>query len=445
MVRDSNSARSRWPSNIVAISLAMSLFFIAQILIILQPRYNVDLGDFALTLDEKANNSADASQSQSQGQALKDTPTTDENGKEDGFFNRLPIYHKEYKEGFHSNAHCVGENFQRDAWKFRSCQFQNLCFDVEDREFVLFQSEEQIMLEKALSHEKLDLFWAASNMNTTVSVGGLNPKWGKEHKDLEWYPKLRPIEDLERQGGYYMLSDDKILIPWHSMAGFNPGHLVWDDFLPLYTLLSIFDLTEKDMVLIRYDLKKLAMWASCQRQWIKCRPILKKFLPLIGVELEQTSTQNDTTLEIASDKKKSKYVCASNGAAGLGMLTDHGTKLHGWVKKDYEYAYNIGRGGTMFQFRNWMVDKLLGSTNKKRNINEPPYRIVISNGSSDKPSRKVYFHDHAKFLKKKLGSKYNLDVREVELAKLSMKEQVELASEASIFISMCGGGAVTSM
>ena len=44
------------------------------------------------------------------------------------------------------------------------------------------------------------------------------------------------------------------------------------------------------------------------------------------------------------------WVCASNGAAGLGMLTDHGSKLHGWMKKDYEYSHNFGRGALLYNY-----------------------------------------------------------------------------------------------
>lgn len=440
------------PRNIVALAVVSSLFFTGQILVVLRTHHDVDMGDFILDI-ESNNENPNKGMGLSQGEGSisiqshvesrnnKELPTP--NGPPDGSFNKFPIYYKEFQEGFHSNSHCIGENFGDDAWKYRSCQFQNLCFDTVDKEFVLFTSPEQRELEKALSHADLNLFWPASSMNTTVSVGGLNPKWNKEHTSLKWYPTLRDADDLKKQGGYYTLQADKVLVPWHSLAGFNPGHLVWDDFLPIFTLLSAFDMTRKELALIRYDLP-LAMWASCQRQWIKCRPILTKFLPLLGTELDKTSTQNDTVLEIFSNDVKSKYICSPHGAAGMGMLTDHGTKLHGWVKSDYEYAFNVGRGGSMYQFRNWMVDHLLGEHNE-RDISKPPYRIVISSKSSKTAFRNVSFSKHAAFLKKKLGGKYELDIREVRLASMSMAEQVSLAAETSVFITMCGGGAITAM
>ena len=36
-------------------------------------------------------------------------------------------------------------------------------------------------------------------------------------------------------------------------------------------------------------------------------------------------------------------------------------------------------------------------------------------------------------------------MQEVELAKMTLNDQIELVAGASIFITMCGGGAVTAM
>eukprot|EP00580_Thalassiosira_gravida_P019743 CAMPEP_0201673100 /NCGR_PEP_ID=MMETSP0494-20130426/33843_1 /ASSEMBLY_ACC=CAM_ASM_000839 /TAXON_ID=420259 /ORGANISM="Thalassiosira gravida, Strain GMp14c1" /LENGTH=165 /DNA_ID=CAMNT_0048154927 /DNA_START=187 /DNA_END=680 /DNA_ORIENTATION=+ len=103
-------------------------------------------------------------------------PRNDRNRDPDGYFNNLPVYYKKFNEQFHSNAHCIGENFvdskerkSNSAWKYRSCKFQNLCFDTVDEEFVLFLSEEQKALENALmkvsgrSHQHQHQFWPASS------------------------------------------------------------------------------------------------------------------------------------------------------------------------------------------------------------------------------------------------------------------------------------------
>ena len=54
----------------------------------------------------------------------------------------------------------------------------------------------------------------------------------------------------------------------------------------------------------------------------------------------------------------SNYLCFDRGVAGLGLLTDHGDKLHGWDKTDYEVSHNLGRGKILWDFRNHLLRNL---------------------------------------------------------------------------------------
>lgn len=141
----------------------------------------------------------------------------DNNRIPDGTFNGINIYYKE--EPTDSTVSCVGENYQTDAWIFRSCQFRHLCFDITEQEYVLFQSPEE---RQWMQHSRNDtLIGTSSNMNVTVALGGLNPKWTKKAwPKLEWFPKVVP--DI-LTGGYYELSPHISWVPFHSFAGFNAG------------------------------------------------------------------------------------------------------------------------------------------------------------------------------------------------------------------------------
>ena len=378
------------------------------------------------------------------------------NQKPDGHFNGKPIHYQPYEEGWHSNVHCIGDNFGKDAWKYRSCHFQNYCFDMSNQSFVLFTSPEQLHLDTAIAKVEKDALTTPSFGNeTTVSVGGINSKWGNDVKHIEWFPKLSSVDEMKKAGGHYTFSNEgTTLLFFHSLAGFNPGHLVWDDFLPIYTLLTMFQLLDKDLVLMRYK-PVFWQWASCDRRWNSgrrkpfCKYMLGKFLPLLGQTLERMTTQENFNMVWSKDSsaitKKSKYICAPNGAAGLGMLTDHGSKLHGWKKTDYQSTQNIGRGGLLYDFRNWMLGNI--NIDPYQTISKPTYRIVFSIGSSTTTSRNVDFKNHIEKLKIGLGNKYNskLDIRVVKMTSMSLKEQVELVAGASIMVTMCGGGAVTAM
>lgn len=443
---------------LIAILLALVIvaFFVAQtqIVTVHQGQYDgneqLDEGDLFTTvslsrMDDTANQVEKMKKESPNAQAKQ----SQQQPPPDGFFNGHPIHFQPFEEGFHSNVHCVGENFGSESWKYRSCHFQNLCFDLHNQSFVLFTSPEQHQLDEAMNNANLTEFTASFSFNTTVAIGGINSKWAKDHLHMEWFPKLQSIDDVQKSG-YYVFSNDAALIPYHSMAGFNPGHLVWDDFLPIYTIMRMFQLIEKDLVLIRYK-PTFWQWASCDRRWDSgrephCKDMLKKFLPLMGQTLETMTTQenvNLTWLTQSPNIDKTKYVCAKNGAAGLGMLTDHGTKLHGWMKKDYLFSHNIGRGGALFEFRNWMINNI--NLNPNKSISKAPFRIVFSINSSSTYTRNIGFEKHIELVKEKLGNKYELEVHAIQLSKLSLLEQIELVSGASIMITMCGGGAVTGM
>eukprot|EP00557_Chaetoceros_sp_GSL56_P000548 CAMPEP_0176491200 /NCGR_PEP_ID=MMETSP0200_2-20121128/8300_1 /TAXON_ID=947934 /ORGANISM="Chaetoceros sp., Strain GSL56" /LENGTH=225 /DNA_ID=CAMNT_0017888603 /DNA_START=1 /DNA_END=681 /DNA_ORIENTATION=- len=106
---------------------------------------------------------------------------------------------------------------------------------------------------------------------------------------------------------------------------------------------------------------------------------------------------------------------------------------------------NIGRGGSIYQFRNWMMTNIGIRPDVGKAVHKSPYRILFSEGSSHQRNRNVSFKKHSQILQERLGGKYELEIRFVKLSTLSLKEQIELTSGTSIFITMCGGGAVTAM
>jgi len=451
--------------NLTIVPVVMGFFALTQVVMIVQTHhnvldfdtpeeYNLKLQNHSTTHRHEDHETNDSSTKSIERNDAKSNTATQSlsNIHPDGHFNSQPIIHKKFEAGWHSNVHCIGENFSKDSWKYRSCQFQNLCFDMQNQSFVLFTSPEQSRLEEALRDANLTEVDVSFSMNTTVSIGGLNMKWSEsDTSHMEWFPRLvHTTGDIEKEG-YYSFVNDVVLTPFHSLGGFNPGHLVWDDFLPIYTLLTMFQLLDKDLVLMRYK-PKFWQWASCDRRWNSgrdphCKNILKKFLPLIGQDLDRMTTQENVNMTWSQDKSAnvnaSRYVCAANGVAGMGMITDHGGKLHGWDKADYKVTQNIGRGGVLYEFRNWMMNNIDVAPHKA--ISKAPYKVVFNVHSSSTSIRSVHFNDHIKIVKERIGLKYDVDVQVVTMSHLSLVEQVDLVSGATILVTMCGGGAVTSM
>ena len=374
----------------------------------------------------------------------KRTRPKDDFASADGYFNGIPIYYNNGELDY-STVACVGDNYQDDAWLYRSCQFRHFCFDVEEKDFVLVQSPQERKWLDQHAHSQ-SLIGSPVNTNISVSLGGLNRKWQEGNwPKLKWFPRLLD----ERITGYYKLPDDYVWVPYHSMAGFNAGHLVWDDFLPIYTLLTMFGLIDTENrnlqpLLTRFVLKQHPLWATCDYKdelKEKCNKIMPRFLPLMGIEPSTFSTTENVSLE-TNTNRKSNYVCARYGAAGMAMLTDHGIKTHGWEPRDYETTHNMGRGAALYRFRNFMMNNL-GINTAPLSSEARPFHITFSVLSSQSSVRNLSFKTQIHAVEKAFPTN-ETRIHAHAMRDLSLHEQVTLASKSAVFVTSSGGGAVTA-
>jgi hypothetical protein len=135
-------------------------------------------------------------------------------------------------------------------------------------------------------------------------------------------------------------------------------------------------------------------------------------------------------------------VCAKHGLAGLGSLNDHGVKKgHGWDKNDYKTTHNHGRGGQLWQFRNYLINNL--GIRPIHEIPSTPFLIIFSEKSSEHSHRSL---DFSKEIKALTEAELGPDVRiySHQMKKYPLREQAELVSQAAIYVTGCGGGAVTA-
>jgi hypothetical protein len=246
-----------------------------------------------------------------------------------------------------------------------------------------------------------------------------------------------------------------------ALNGANPGHLVWDDFLSLYNLLRMFFIEPDEHYLLplRYVLQdgERGLWASCDLRPEKkdlCHHMITKFWPLmVGSDslYHFSSTMDATLIETTFPAGTSSLICAKSGLAGIGSLTDHGLfKAHGWEQSDYRTMHNIGRGPLLYEFRNFMLRNLniaperalQQQTQASHQPKRQPFRVVFSQKSSDIPMRSIAFDKQIAFVKERLP---NVQVEAYILKDLSVHEQMDIASQTVVFVSLCGGGAVTAM
>ena len=196
----------------------MGLIIVAiQLLILLQLSKHTTIVDLSNGGTPTRNSllSSSISKQQQPLERIKPIIKKDDGRIPDGSFNGIPIYYNS-TQSMDSTISCVGENYQDDAWMYRSCHFTHLCFDVEKKDYVLFQSRQE---EEWISHLQhyTDMGTLSVMNNMTVSLGGLNPKWTTQafHK-LEWFPDILSASELK---GYYELPSHYTWVPFHSFAG----------------------------------------------------------------------------------------------------------------------------------------------------------------------------------------------------------------------------------
>lgn len=437
------------------------------LLAVLQVKYNIAASTTTTTTTTTDTWREQGSSTLSRLRPPRFKPNQQDAAPPDGFFNGFPLHVQQdpaltdEEVTTHSSVHCVGDNYQDDAWLQQSCSFAMLCYDHTEQDFVIFQSHNDKVLEKFLQARPATKVASTMrrNENETIGValGGLNLKWslsttGKPtSKSFKWFPRI-----LNATAGitYYALPSNTVMVPYHSMAAKNPGHLVWDDFLPIYTLLTMFQLQNYVLLPLRMTLGA-KLFGSCENSEENehsCQKMTQKFLPLlVGPDYPYNLTRWDNvqfTTKTASPV--SRYVCAPRAAAGLSALTDHGTKkFHGWMRDDYKITQNHGRGALLYEFRNFMLDNLgLSAPSNALPVTtsdfQPPYKVVFSVASSDIVTRNMDFSKQIQTLEASFPSEL-IVVESYVMKDLSVREQVKIASEAAVFVTICGGGAVTGM
>lgn len=423
----------------------------------------------------------------------------------DGTFNGYPIYLYDVTKQVsrtkpYSMIHCVGENYQENEnWKQRSCQFRFLCYNIDTNQFLVYQRLEDPLLHEWVTtrHPFVDLSETyilperslisigsiddENNDGTIMKGEGNQMTSNLKHYRQKWFPKI--ISEPPEQ--FYVLPDDVIFIPFFSSyeKKLDLRRLIWDDFLSMFTLMHMYQMDGRKVLPLRYtnhvksskeeeeeeDRDDNFIYTRCDNtdKLNICKETFSKYWPLMG---NNTDTQIISHLDVQfkfldgnhdNRDKKSNLVCSKDALAGFGPVTDHGTiKVHGSDVIDDEQTQNHGRGGLIWRFRRFMLQKLgimENEISKGNDHHQSPIKIlfVLSSKNDDddntNPSKhqkqQLDFTQQLNHLQSKFfGHDYeNIVMESVVLDDLSLQEQIKLLLDTSIFISECGEDAVMSI
>lgn len=378
----------------------------------------------------------------------------------EGTFNHVPIFWYQ-KPPRASRVDCIGHddslspNGRRPAWQSRSCRFLNLCFDTSKMEYVF------------LTDDGGETSRVKNNHTHSIALGGMNPRWDIGHGfdrggwKMEWFPTLTKASAFS---SFYQLPESVIFVPFHSLAGHNVGHLMWDDFYPIFRLLQSFGLLERNQIqllLLRHVLPH-PLYANCdirRNKRIQCTNNFVKFLPMLGMDPMTFSTNKRINVTVASkipnNGAEPTLICAKTAVAGLGLLTDHGLHDHGWenrsksAERDVWVPHNVGKGRIFYDFRQFLLQHALPSALTLSSVllqQKMLRRISFSLLSSKDWDRRVDFLKQQSALKSALSTQQHKDVQinSYALWNMSLTEQLEVTTASHIFISACGGASMTS-
>jgi hypothetical protein len=375
---------------------------------------------------------------------------------------------------------------QAQPWLTRTCVYTNLCLDLHSRDFVLFTDNTK--------HDE---------DTSDVAIGGINPRWafryhgdGSGHTSVDptaswlqpvrWQPTRHLLSrslDETRQNNYstyYQVDDqERVLVLFHSMAGHNVGHLLWDDLYAAYSALRLSGLLESSesldsappsLALMRHVLagNGTNLFASCdirRRRRLQCRANLERLATGFGgidpatVATTKTATlhqkeSNQQQQEPTAESPQSSLVCWKKTVVGIGLLTDHGLYDHGWEQSNTlpngRVPHNLGRGRHFYDFAQFYRRHTLATTatapakatppvthatmsrdtdNSQRPLGVPP-QITFAIRSSRDWARKLDFVAQIKALQS-LSAHYDFTVR-------------AYAKNTSIYVTACGGGSMTA-
>ena len=194
----------------------------------------------------------------------------------------VPLADIHGKRAFSSHR-CVGQTFAPDQWKGSSCYYRNLCYDVGEDEWVYYAAAgERLPRVHDLRHEAQ---WIYPNMSTSyddaaketlkgrglllhpldVNLTPYNRLWKGyapsrwKHSGYKWRPRI-VRGDIPAHAVWD--NHSAVFVLYMSYVGHNLGHLMYDELLPAFTLMQMFDIVTNNVQLLNVFLEKPA-WNTC--------------------------------------------------------------------------------------------------------------------------------------------------------------------------------------
>jgi GDP-fucose transporter C1 len=318
----------------------------------------------------------------------------------------------------HSARRMIGDDDSPNdgGWLRRTFYFKNICYQRSTLEWIYYRSPE----ERDSGFQPSSLTFAASSMSA--------PGWGQPQPVT---PRIidGPIPlDVHWEDNHAMYA---IYQGWHAA---NFAHVLWDEFMPLYLMMYLFDVVTHDIQPLRMNTAPGHSWwdTMCHTE-PGSRPKCRQFYAQMTYLL--TPSAKIVDIEAFLGNAGDRHVCFPRMLAGIGTMSDHclDVTVHG--RRPGPHVCNEGRAKMLWEYRNWLLEAASGDPK----LVPCQHNILVGSNSF---KRAINNWDA---VAQAVRDKFGLPARRIDWAQLSVDEQLQLASNTTLYLAMCGGSASPAM
>lgn len=366
-----------------------------------------------------------------------------------GTFNGHDLYFVD--EPPKSRVHCVGDTYQEEtSWLYRSCEYTQLCFDLDRLDFVIYKDDISAPLPEG---------WYSSTLREEDPVTGMEvnarPRDGAIHATPNSQPKglfyPRTI-NAEPPSSHYQLNVTMIPFFRYKIGYRNPGHHLWQDLISLYTLIEMFGREDTEILLVPLKQRIAKKYyreggADLMNKWgakLMGMPNFDEYNPF----WEDSDFDLRIAGQPASLKSLSSRVICAHGLTGVGHFSHHethhqnGTHIRDRLMNRELVPANNGRGGFFRRMRQFMMRKV-GIEGGKLN-SKPRLTMLFSQHSSTRGNRaNNTFQTQIDYLQS-VFAQAQVQIEGVTLSKMTIEEQIQKLSSTDVFVSAVGGGTASA-
>jgi hypothetical protein len=319
-----------------------------------------------------------------------------------------------------------------EPWKARTCVFKNLFFEPHTNQFHYFASPEELGIYSAEELAEMTSF-SRSFILISDMKSARNPKLAKDFR-------VRLVIHAEEPQRHAVVQHplDPAFMVYSPSYSFNIGHLIGDDGFTLFQMREAVGMSDRPSIPLFYEKQKDPYFRcsphfDANNRWSKCRKMMKKAYPtFLGVK---TRENGDILRTLDEDPWKTQEKILNvtmfrfpTVIAGEGSMQ---------IVKGLQ-----GIPQLMYRYRSWALRRLAITESQQQQIQPEIVTVILPVGNTH-VNQVETMESLVLSLEQRLQNR--TDVIAVDMAQLSIREQVLLLLRTKVLVTNQGGGSYVSL